>query len=58
MVITFSDGMKFDTGGPLRITRRSDGLYVVGEGMLIPINDREEGLAIIAQEKAREINHR
>jgi len=49
MSIKFSDGMEFDTAGDLRIERRSDGLYVVGEGMLIPVNDRAEGLEIIKE---------
>ena len=51
MSIKFSDGMEFDTAGDLRIERRSDGLYVVGEGMLIPVNDRAEGLEIIQEMK-------
>jgi len=49
--IRFNDGMSFDTSGPLRIVRKSDGLYVVGKGMLIPIDNREEGQEIINQEK-------
>ena len=49
MSIKFSDGMEFDTAGDLRIERRSDGLYVVGKGMLIPVNDRVEGLEIIKE---------
>ena len=51
--IHFNDGMSFDTSGPLRIVRKSDGLYVVGKGMLIPIDNREEGQEIINQEKAQ-----
>ena len=46
-MLRFSDGMGFDTSGPLRKTRRSDGLYVVGEGMLIPVNSVEEANEII-----------
>lgn len=42
MSLTFSDGMKFDTQGEPRIIRKSDGLYVVGNGFLIPVNDMEE----------------
>ena len=38
----FSDGMEFDTTGELRIVRKRDGLYVVGEGMLIPVNDQQD----------------
>ncbi len=43
----FSDGMEFDTSGPLRITRRRDGYYVVGNGMLIPVADRDEAADFI-----------
>ena len=45
----FSDGMTFDTSGPLRTVRKSDGLYVVGNGMLIPVNDYDEAEALIEQ---------
>lgn len=48
--IRFSDNIEFDTSGELRLTRCSDGWYVVGEGMLIPVKDKEEGLEIIQQE--------
>jgi hypothetical protein len=48
-MLKFNDGMSFDTSGPLRITRRSDGLYVVGQGMLIPVSDREEAKEIIEE---------
>jgi hypothetical protein len=41
--------MSFDTSGSLRITRRSDGLYVVGKGMLIPIDSFEEGRKFIKE---------
>lgn len=51
MTLKFSDGMEFDTSGPLRITSRSDGLYVVGEGMLIPVNSHEEAEEIINSRK-------
>ena len=50
----FSDGMEFDTSGPLRIESRSDGLYVVGNGQLIPVSSREEAEEIIKREKAEE----
>lgn len=43
----FSDGMEFDTSGPYRITRKSDGLYVVGNGMLCPVDSYEEGEKLI-----------
>ena len=46
----FSDGMEFDLSGPMRIEERSDGLYVVGNNMLIPVNSIEAGLSIIRKE--------
>ena len=49
-MIEFSDGMNFDTSGPLRVVRKSDGYYVVGRNMLVPVNDREEGLEIIRED--------
>lgn len=42
-MLKFNDGVEFNTDGPLRIEEKYDGLYVVGKGMLIPINTREEG---------------
>ena len=43
----FNDGMKFNLKGELRIQKRSDGLYVVGRGMLIPVNSYSEALELI-----------
>jgi hypothetical protein len=45
----FSDGVSFDTTGELRIQWRPDGLYVVGRGMLIPVNSKEEGRELISK---------
>ena len=45
--LKFNDGVTIKTDGPLRITRRRDGLYVVGGGWCIPVESREEGLSII-----------
>lgn len=47
MKMEFSDGMTFDTSGTYRVELRSDGYYVVGQGMLCPVNTREEGLKLI-----------
>jgi hypothetical protein len=49
--LKFSDGMEFDVSGPLRTVRKSDGWYVVGKGMLIPIKDEEEGKKYIKTNK-------
>jgi hypothetical protein len=40
--LKFSDGMEFNTSGPIRKELRADGWYVVGEGKLIPVKDEEE----------------
>ena len=48
-MLRFSDGMTFDTSGPPRITSRSDGLYVVGNGMMQAVNSEEEGRAVVAK---------
>lgn len=45
--LRFSDGMTFDTAGPLRVVEKSDGLYVVGGGMLLPVRDRAEARDVL-----------
>ena len=45
--LRFDDGMSFDTSGPLRISVRRDGMYVVGEGMLVPVRDEQEARQLI-----------
>ncbi|MBK8164648.1 MAG: hypothetical protein IPK64_01665 [bacterium] len=45
--LRFSDGMEFDLGGDLRVVHRRDGWYVVGRGMLIPVDDAAEGNRMI-----------
>jgi hypothetical protein len=46
--LKFSDGMEFDTSGELRKELRSDGWYVLGNGMLIPAKDEAEADEILA----------
>lgn len=53
-MIKFSDGMTFDTSGPLRPERRSDGWYLVGGGMLVPVDSRDEALEMIKEMKTKE----
>ena len=50
----FSDGIKFDTSGEYRLTHRSDGWYVVGRNMLLPVNSATEGTTVIAEMKELE----
>tara|TARA_Y100000287_G_C13965863_1_gene230981 strand:+ start:120 stop:341 length:222 start_codon:yes stop_codon:yes gene_type:complete len=60
MSLTFSDGMTFNTSGPLRLAHRRDGWYVVGEGTLIPVESQEEGerfIAILQKKENKENNH-
>ncbi len=45
--LRFNDGIDFDTSGPLRLSLRRDGMYVVGEGMLVPVLDAHEGRQLI-----------
>jgi hypothetical protein len=52
-MIEFSDGMKFDTQSELHVEKRSDGYYVVGEGLLLPVNSREEADEEIKKLKER-----
>ena len=42
MNLKFNDGVTIDIGGHYRLVRKSDGLYVVGYGLCIPVEDREE----------------
>lgn len=50
MTLRFSDGENFDTSGDTyRITRRSDGLYVIGRGFLCAVGSRQEGRELIAE---------
>lgn len=50
--LRFSDGMEFDTSGPLRKETRSDGLYIVGEGKLIPVKDEEEAEKLLKTQRS------
>ena len=47
MRLTFTDGVQFDLDGELRVERRADGVFVVGQGMLIPVEDEDEAREII-----------
>jgi hypothetical protein len=46
--IRFSDGMTIQTGGEYRVIEKSDGLYVVGHGICVPVNSYQEGNQMIA----------
>ena len=55
--LRFNDGMSFDTSGPLRLSLRHDGMYVVGEGMLVPVRDEAEGRQLIENIDKSRGNH-
>jgi hypothetical protein len=46
-ILKFSDGEEFDTSGELRLEHRSDGWYLMGNGMLIPVKDIDEGRELL-----------
>ena len=53
--IKFSDGIGFDTETrSFRVVRKPDGYYVVGRGMLIPVDDRDDGWRTIDELLAAE----
>ena len=52
-MLRFSDGITIDTRGDLRILTLIDGPYVVGEGMLIPVSTKEEGINVIKEMKTK-----
>ncbi len=47
-MLRFSDGVNIDTSGELCLLCLKDGWYVVGQGMCIPVDTKEEGLKEIA----------
>lgn len=52
-ILKFTDGEQFDTSGPLRKEKRYDGWYVLGQGMLIPVNSEKEAENYIHNKKVR-----
>jgi len=53
-MLNFSDGMSFDTQGELRLERRSDGWYVVGQGMMCAVDSEEGGKKLIDKIKNKQ----
>ena len=50
--LKFSDGMTFDLSGPLRVELRSDGYYVLGQGMMMAVDTLEQGQKVIADKNS------
>lgn len=53
--LQFSDGEEFDLSGPLRVEERKDGFYVIGEGRMIPVRSRIDGLNTINEIIAKNV---
>ena len=47
--LRFSDGITIDTSGTMRVIKKSDGYYIIGQGMCCPVDSIEEGQRIIAR---------
>jgi len=45
--LTFTDGQSFELDTKPHIEERADGLYVVGNGFLIPCNSDEEAKRLL-----------
>jgi hypothetical protein len=50
--LKFSDGETFDLSGDLRVELRSDGYYVLGQGMMMAVDTLEQGQKIIADKNS------
>ena len=51
-MLKFTDGVEIDTSGPLRPLHLHDGWYVVGGGMLIPVDSLQQARDEIVTMKA------
>lgn len=45
--LTFTDGQSFELDSKPHIEERADGLYVIGNGFLIPCNSEEEAKRLL-----------
>lgn len=52
--LKFNDGWQVNTSGDLRVVSGPDGLYVVGKGMLIPVDSQIEGEEMIRKMQPQE----
>ena len=50
--LKFSDSETFNLSGPLRVELRSDGYYVVGQGMMMAVDTLEQGQKVIADKNS------
>ena len=50
--LKFSDGETFNLSGPLRVELRSDGYYVLGQGMMMAVDTLEQGQKVIVDKNS------
>jgi hypothetical protein len=50
-MINFSDGVNLDTEGEYRVIHLKDGYYVIGHGLLCPVDSQLEGEQVIEEFK-------
>jgi hypothetical protein len=50
--LKFSDGETFNLSGSLRVELRSDGYYVVGQGMMMAVDTLEQGQKVIVDKNS------
>jgi hypothetical protein len=53
-ILRFSDGEEFDTSVELQLTLRNDGWYVIGNGLLIPVSNVNEGRKELKEQKRKQ----
>ena len=51
--IKFNDGVEIQTDGEYRVTLKSDGLYVVGNGLCIPVDNSKEAEELLDKLKSK-----
>ncbi|MGA3118413.1 MAG: hypothetical protein ABSF90_28800 [Syntrophobacteraceae bacterium] len=49
--IKFTDGMEIHTDGEYRVTHKSDGLYVVGNVVCIPVDNSKDAEKLLEKLK-------
>ena len=49
MKIRLTGGAEFETSGAYRVESREDGYYLVGNGLLIPVDTPVEGVRLILE---------
>jgi hypothetical protein len=48
-ILRLTDGVTFDTSGPLRVEHRADGYYLVAQRMLLPCDTHEDAERLLVE---------